>query len=77
MTVRKKGTPREERRRLEATFPKCITCGRTVGLLQQEEGKRECRSCEEQRVEADELEKDAAWVRQQRTRCPDGWGPVD
>lgn len=38
------GRTREERRALEATFPKC-PCGATLGLERSKAGVKECRRC--------------------------------
>jgi hypothetical protein len=36
---------RDERRRLEATYPKCA-CGCTIGKQRHEEGETQCRQCQ-------------------------------
>lgn len=45
---------REQRRQLEASFPKC-QCGATLGLRRQQEGIKVCGRCETVLAERNEL----------------------
>lgn len=49
---------KRRRRQLEASFPKCDTCGSTIGMSRSEAGCTDCRRCAERKAEAAEAQEE-------------------